>query len=515
MRLPDDDLRKHNREMVRVALPSDSPQVTFHYNCSHNQLAAATGRVMGAVPQVSPVGLTLLARAAKDIAAEIPHIAEQDIDIMPNSYTGIKKQRYLDAMESLLIRPLVPSDAIVTMFVKAERINGDEKRNPDPRAIQFRDPKYAVAFAQYLKPIEHWIYLIDFISKGVTPSRNVAKGLNNLERAKLLKFKMDEFDDPVVISVDASRFDKHVHIMALMLVHFIYLSANTDVEFARILAMQLVSTVYSDLGMKYIVYGKRMSGDMDTAAGNCLLMVLMVLTYCEYVVRLNKYDCIDDGDDCLLLIERADYAIFESHLQTAFLHFGHELKIENVTDNLFNVEFCQSQVIEYRPAEFKFVRNFRAVIAKSLCGIRNWKSPTYRIKVLRAIGSCELVLGLGVPILEEYALAILRNLPTGVVDFKYAPSNVAYRYKKEMKSLGHIDIMSRIRQIQDCARESFAQAYGVSIPMQLEIESALRSWTFDVRSSNFVGDEWDVPNWERDHRLYEVYDIMVNAKEEC
>lgn len=513
MRLPDDDLRKHNREMVRVALPSDSPQVFFHYNCSHNQLAAATSRVMGAVPQVSPEGLTLLAQAAKDIAAKCPHIPQQDIDIMPNSYTGLKKLRYINAMESLEVTPLTSRDAGVSLFVKAERIDGDAKKNPDPRAIQFRDPRYAVAFAQYLKPIEHFIYLIDFISRGVTPSRNVAKGLNAIERAKLLRLKMDEFDDPVVVSVDASRFDKHVHIFTLMLVHFIYLSMNPSVEFARILCMQLVSRVSSDLGLKYVVYGKRMSGDMDTAAGNCLLMLLMVLAYCWYVVDLNKFDCIDDGDDCLLIIERAEYTKFETNLQGAFLEFGHELKIENVTDELFKVEFCQSQVVEYQPGELKFVRNFRAVIAKSMCGIRNWKSVSYRIKVLRAIGSCELVLNLGVPILEEYALAILRNLPEGVMDLRYAPDALAYRYRKEMKTLHNVDIKSRVGRIHNTARESFAVGFGVSIPEQLSIEAALRSWTFDVRSSIYVGEEWDVQNWERDTRLFEVYDLSVNAKE--
>jgi hypothetical protein len=69
-------------------------------------------------------------------------------------------------------------DAYVNCFVKPERFDGHAKKDPDPRAIQFRGSKYCVELASYLQPGEHQLYKTRFASKGVPPTRNIAKGLN-------------------------------------------------------------------------------------------------------------------------------------------------------------------------------------------------------------------------------------------------------------------------------------------------------------------------------------------------
>jgi hypothetical protein len=74
------------------------------------------------------------------------------------------------------------------------------------------------------------------------------------------------------VGLDASRFDQHVSHAALKWEHSVYNSWFKDKEFARAISMQLINegTGYTDEGkIKVEVEGCRMSGDMNTSAGNC------------------------------------------------------------------------------------------------------------------------------------------------------------------------------------------------------------------------------------------------------
>ncbi len=506
--MPHDDRDKHQRVMVRVAIPESLPQMTFHYDCEHNQLRSVVGRVLGVVPHPTQEGLDRLYKAADEISQFIPMTHAQDLYIMPNKYTGLKKTRYLNAADSLCNAGLRRTDASVKMFVKAERFDANEKINPDPRAIQFRAARYCVAFASFLQPIEHYIYNNKSCSKGVPKSRNVAKGLNAVQRAHLLMRKAKNFNNPVFLMLDASRFDKHVHYKLLLIIHYVYRKSNAHPVFAIILTMQLISICFSSSGLKYIAYGRRMSGDMDTAAGNCLLMLIMLLAF-MVLIELMKWDCLDDGDDCCLIVEFEDYKKVEDNIQREFLNYGHELKVEKVAFSPFQATFCRSNVIEYAPEQYKFVRNYRDVMAKAMCGIRNWLSVSYRKRVLKAIGTCELVLNVGVPILEEWALAILRNLDGERFDEKYAPDGLLARYHRDVKIFKTNDVKHLTRKITSEARWSFYLAFDVPAEQQVFIENQLAAWTFDVSSTHFTGMEWDVATWSATHSNVEMYPLGI------
>ena len=478
--------------MYRVALPTeDFPRMSFHFDCACNQVRSVTGRVLKPVPRPTLEGIRSLIRAATDIAAKIPRTIEDDLYKMPMSYSGSKRQRYIAAADSLTQMPLNRNDGLITMFVKAERFDSSAKVNPDPRAIQFRDARYAVAFAAFLKPIEHHLYLLKGICPGVPPTRNIAKGLNSHERASLLMKKLEAFDDPVILSLDASRFDMHVDVLLLLVIHLVYLSSNPSSYFAYILGFQLKSKCLSKLGLKYVALGKRMSGDMDTANGNCLLMIIMLIAFMNYVLYIHKWDCLDDGDDVLLITERSDSNRVIELVQPEFLNFGHEMKIESIASNIYEVEFCQSQVVQYLPGKFKFVRNWRAVIAKGLCGIRNWSSITYRLRVIRAIGECELILNRHVPILQAWALAVLRNVGR-TDDLKYAPEYLLIRTQREKEFSK--DIIEN-PEIDLIARQTFHLAFGVTPERQVELEALLDRWSFDPTADTPPQFDIDVDHW--------------------
>jgi len=238
-----------------------------------------------------------------------------------------------------------------------------------------------------------------------------------------------------------------------------------------------------------------MSGDMNTAAGNCLLMVLMVVAFARHV-KLLKYDCLDDGDDLVLIIEHEDLQLIESTMAGVFLSFGMVLKLENIAFSLARVVFCQCKLVEFAPGRWKFIRDYVAVVSKALTGIRQWNDVTHRRRVIRCIGQCELVLNLGVPILQEFALCLLRNTEGVKFDLSHAPGFLAIRTLRDVKAMGKsLDDITAV-PVLPSSRESFADAFGVDVDKQLQLERFFSCWQLDLSGSAIdVGCEVDVETW--------------------
>lgn len=487
----------HKKRLIRVATPNmqEFYQPFTHSDCVCNQERALRNRVMGAVPLPTPGGLNLLRAARDEVTRSLPRVTSYDVFALANRHTGAKRERYHSATLRYLDRGVSRVDSYLSMFVKAERLNPGAKVDPDPRAIQFRSAVYCVALSQHLRPCEDVLYQLDNASDGVPPSRNVAKSLNQGERAMLLVRKMAAFDAPLVIGLDMSRFDKHVAQALLKLEAQIYLFMNQDPEFRKLLEMQQTNTGFTKTGLKYKVKGRRCSGDMNTAIGNVVLMLLMLIALCRIKLRLARWDCLDDGDDALLIVEQRDLNAVVAELGKTFLSFGMVAKIETPTSSVFGIEFCQSRVVEYSANRYKFVRDYRAVISKALCGIRHWENESYRRSVIRAIGTCELALSLGVPVLQAYAVALLRNAG-GKGDVGRAPGHLVYRAQREARAFGvelrDIEPVS----IEQCARESFEASFGLCCSDQLSLERKFASWQFEITGLVQVPLGLDFSTWD-------------------
>lgn len=473
-------------------------------------MRAIHNRVIGQVVKPTPDGLAWVQLAVRDVTATLSHSGEDDLYALARRHSGRKGHRYAAAARAFETFGPSKSDAFVKMFVKAERLDPGSKVDPDPRAIQFRGAKYCVELSTYLRPIEEMLYQCREASDGVPRTRNVAKGLNSVERAELLAQKMLAFDNPVVCGLDASRFDKHVSVELLKMEHKVYRACNSHPRFMQLLTMQLNNKCFSSIGVVYKVLGRRMSGDMNTAIGNVTIMLLMIIAFCRYVLHLRQWDCLDDGDDILVILDERDYPRFRAELIETFRQFGMEMKVDEPCRSIHDVVFCQSKVIEYDFGRFKFVRDYRAVFSKSTCGVRNWLNPSFRQRVLHAIGTCELVLGLGVPVLQAYALALIRNSRGTGDPLHYAPDGLRARALRDARQIGIRDL-SKVRPspIKQCARWSFAAAFGLCEMQQLAIERWLDSWSFD--SSNIVefGDELDVVTWSGAQTMSELFRVKA------
>jgi len=459
------------------------------------------------VPLPTEQGKSWLREASKVFSRKLHPTTREHIYALSERNSGSKARRYKQAADDYLAFGLNNSDANVKMFIKAERFNPNAKVNPDPRAIQFRGPRYCVALSSHLRPIEEQIYLYKHASDGVEPTRNVAKGLNSVDRADLLVTKAAQFEDPLFVVLDASRFDQHVSVDHLRAEHRVYRACNSDREFMHLLSQQLSNKCFTTLGIKYTTCGGRMSGDMNTAVGNIVIMLLMVIAVCRFHLALPRWDCLDDGDDCIIIIERSELPIFTQKVSQAFLEMGMEMKIDAAVDNIHKVNFCRSNIVEFQPGKVKFVRNYVDVMSKALCGVRNWDNETYRSRTIHATGTCELVLNLGVPILQEFALALLRG--TSGTGIQHAPDGLQLRTRRELKQLGMLDTLDiQPQEIHPIARHTFWLAFGVDEERQLRIERSLRNWCLNPRGLHHFGNEIDVSSWTLQQSYHELVHLL-------
>jgi hypothetical protein len=107
--------------------------------------------------------------------------------------------------------------------------------------------------------------------------------------------------------------------------------------------------------------GSRMSGDMNTALGNIILMTLMVYYYLQ--VRGVRGRLINNGDDCTLIVERADILTVLDGLHDWFLQYGFNIVQEPVVDVLEKIEFCQMHPVCVS-GQWTMVRNFHNSLSK-------------------------------------------------------------------------------------------------------------------------------------------------------
>lgn len=482
---------EHNnkRHITRIVPPVPGLWTCFtHSACVCNEIVSATNRVLGIVPLPTEGGLVELRAECRRLARRFGHREPWTAEEVVASFTGKRARRYQDAYVSLQTNPLSSADARINSFVKAEKFDPFAKENPDPRMISARSPRYNIVIAQYLRPVEHCIYNIVGAH-----GRQVAKGLNQVERAKLIMSKFRGFRVPVCFSIDCSRWDKHVSLEVLRIEHAFYrMLLPNHPEFDRVLSWQEENRCRTAGGVKYTVAGGRMSGDINTALGNCLLMVLMVRAAMRSL-GVKHYDIVDDGDDCLVFVEEADFILLQEELQRKFLQYGQELKIENIARDWSQVVFCQARIV-HNGVDYIMVRDWRKVLSQSTSGTKFWQDPNLVLPMMRLLGDCELALSAGVPVLQAYARALRRiggRAPAKIVNLD--PS-IMYRIQLEGEAeqvLQH----AKEREVTRRAREVFELVFDVPEWEQLAIETILDAWELDTTLAVDNPPEWDY-RWE-------------------
>jgi len=448
------------------------------------------------VPLPTRRGLCTLEEEAREIAATLGHVEEMDRDSFAQLYTGRKRTRYQRAAETLKYRPVARGDAFVSAFVKSEKFDPSAKVNPAPRMIQARNARYNIEVGRFLRPVEHLLYRME----NEYGYRVIGKGLSTRARAQLLHDKMARFYAPVVLSLDCSRFDQHVSIEQLRMEHSVYLAANPDPYFEQLLSWQLRNSGATSSDIRYKTEGKRMSGDMNTALGNCLLMVMMARAALK-AVGASNYELLDDGDDCLVILEQSEEWRLAG-LVDEFLAFGHELKVENRATSILDVNWCQMKPMQVG-GEWRFVADPRKVLSSMTAGTKYWSQPGARESMAFSVGQCLLALYDGVPLIQEYAVALCRNGTRWNNDIQYA--DIWYKAKAEKHPF-----FTKLepKPVTNETRLSLERAWGISIQEQYHIETVLSTWMIDWNHM-VLSPEEIAPGWELVPRAGTEPDLMA------
>lgn len=241
---------------------------------------------------------------------------------------------YSDAAKSLVDDPLSKKDSRVKMFLKAEKSYveaGAELK--DPRAIQYRGPRFNLMLGKFVIPLEQGLYpslsSYDlggwlFTSKGLSPDR----------RANLVADLWHSFSAPAALCVDFSRFDAHVSEEALKIEHAFYMSVYKSGLLNFLLSQQLVNRGIGRFGTKYKRRGGRMSGDVNTALGNTVLS----LTVLSFLCRGESVKIVCEGDDAVIL---GDYPTIKRLSKVSAEPLGFKLKVQ-VAMCLEDISYCST-----------------------------------------------------------------------------------------------------------------------------------------------------------------------------
>jgi hypothetical protein len=375
----------------------------------------------------------------------------------------------------LQTKPVERKDAFSCAFVKV----GKDKLSGAPRCIQPRKPRYNLSLGRYTKAVEHGLY--KWIAKVYGDGPTVMKGYNVDQVARIARAKWDSFVHPVAVGLDATKFDMHVSEAMLAWEHSVYLKIfNDDPELKQLLLWQMnnIGGGYcADGKLRYKVKGKRFSGDMNTAMGNCLIMCGLVWAYAKH--KNVKISLINNGDDCQVFMEQENLEHFKFGLKEWFLECGFRMKVEKAAYEFQEMEFCQMKPVQVVEG-WTMVRNIMTALTKdSIClipvngnvGLRKW---------LHSVGTCGLALCKGVPVMQNFYKAYIRN---GIDDKGRIANAVQSQSGMRMLARG---IADRCEYISSKARYDVYLAWGITPDEQVAMEEYYDSWSFDYAPSDII-----------------------------
>jgi hypothetical protein len=189
-------------------------------------------------------------------------------------------------------------------------------------------------------------------------------------------------------------------------------------------------------------------------------MTLMVYYYLQ--VRGVRGRLINNGDDCTLIVERADILTVLDGLHDWFLQYGFNIVQEPVVDVLEKIEFCQMHPVCVS-GQWTMVRNFHNSLSKDAIAIKARTSDEVR-SWMHCVGMSGLAMASGVPVQQAYYSFFARN---GVKGKRMS------EVEDRRSGLAHFSrgMTAAVVDITPETRLSFWRAFGVHPSMQIALET--------------------------------------------
>lgn len=426
-------------------------------------------------PKPDPRRLDTLQEFRRKLNRCVPKLPALSWELFPSRYKDARKRNiYKNADSSLHEKSLSVHDAYVKGFIKDEKLDFLKKSDPVPRAILPLSPRLNIVEGSIISHREHAIF--DGIDE-VFGKKTVMKGLNAEEKGRVIAEKCESFAEFAAFSIDMSRFDQHV---SLDMNHFEN-SVLVDTcctpqerrELSKVLSWGLHSTGRMqavDGKVNFERNGGRLSGCMHTSLGNIIIMCAMFWTFMQQFDI--KWDYINDGDDCVLFLERKDVHKVESKIQEYFLGMGFTAVVEDVVYEIEKIDFCQSRPV-WDGEGYLMCRNpHTALIKDTMCLKRidneaNWGSW------VRSVSESGIAAFAGMPIFQSFYEC-------------YSRSSSGFRVNKTHRAEGGLKLAAKgmhrkSREVDHRTRYSFWLAWGIQPDLQIYTEEMFSTMHLSYR----------------------------------
>jgi len=461
---------KRTSRRILSGMPTD--QLVFtHAECVCNEVMALSNRHQAPAPPARREWRELLVAPGMDGQVE-PWSRKKVVA----HYDGGKRSRYDNARISLESEHLTERDGNIRMFLKADKYHFDEDvRIKAPRCIQFRRERYGLELGRFVHAIEEELYPTT-LDCSETPV--FAKCRNFEQRASDLLAKSKVFADPVYLLLDQTNWDSHVNSTLLEYEHQLYLSKCPNKYFAFLLNMQKHNKGGTRNGTRFSTKATRMSGDMNTALGNCVVNYGLLYTWAkEAKLRCCFYI---DGDDSVVVMEKTDME--KARLldpATWFLNWGMESKVEWAYQ-FEHCEFCQCRPV-FDGLAYRMVRNPERFCIRSGWTV-NPHPEAFFPKLVASIAKCEMATHPGIPVVFPLAAKMLEA--SGLrPDMKVWRGLDSYqRAKHEAWAPDRAHLISRPITME--SRLSLEAAWSIPVLKQLEMEAS------ELRLAHTSPEDW-------------------------
>lgn len=422
-------------------------------------------------PELWKVGMTAATRMGRRLGAPL---TPEELDEVFQGFPVRKRNLYKSELE----KPFDPKKSRCTGFLKDEWTK--LKENWKSRVIQFRDPHYLAHLMRLYRPIEKLIYKCKY-AFNKCQKYTCAKGLNFLERMSYLEELVSELKDPYVVDIDGSAFDAHVVEKALKFEWACYGKAaktagwsRFDVDQLKQFGLrQLVNKVKArcvDGFVSWTVRGNRMSGDLNTGAGNSLLQMSFIAAAMA-MLRIPEecWRMLVDGDDAVLLVEGA-YRHLLDQLPGIFRRFAQEVKIGSVKkvtlDSMEVIDFCQCRPVRVN-GKWRLIRAPIKAVSGYLHSFKWSKTDELYKSFLATISPPEMIANMDVPILDKF-YRVCHTIGGSAKPLEEVANNF---WRRQILGCGAPPAEARGVSME--TRVSFERAFGIDPPTQMWMEDCI------------------------------------------
>lgn len=193
---------------------------------------------------------------------------------------------------------------------------------------------------------------------------------------------------------------------------------------------------------------------------------MCMLMYSYFVEKQINFRLLNDGDDCVVVVDLHDVRKVKSSIVEWFLNFGVEMNLEHVGCTIEDVEFCQSHPVKVG-TKVTMVPHPGKRLYSDLVTTKDVGGKKGFDRQLGAIAGCGLACSSGVPVLQEFYKWLGTDVKTWVPD----SSSYYHKYRQELiKGMEY-----RYAPVTEESRISFFLAFDITPSEQKLLERSFRT----------------------------------------